>query len=1564
MTENDKTTATAVRNRRQTGSQSTLGGLKTKKLFTALALVCAAAVAALALPAQAWAATPVLSGVSIDNVTANSARLHATSSIMANFYYIRSADMTNTPSSGYIKQNPTNSLMNRMQINNSNSLTLSGLDSDTDYYFYLVAEDASQPGAFSEVYDLTFRTLAAPPVISGASSFDVLEDEVTINFDLAIEGGGAVYAVALPSGASAPNADYIKEHAENDDVPSYMYTDISSGEHSAMQMTIYELTAGTSYIAYLVAENSGGFSTVVPVSFTTTGGADVTPPTVASFTPANGATVPTYGEIEITFDEFIYYQGGGGSVTLNGAPMSGDLVGFTSWSMGQTKYNIAYRSLAPGTVYTVAVSGYKDMAGNTMAPLSFTFTTAGVSGSQPAAVSVTPSGTGAPTSGEIQITFDRSMKATLGTVTLNGSTLTGNTSWPANRNVFNIEYSDLAPGAYTIGISGFVDGAGTVMTLDNTHTFTVGAGASSNATLTSVAGQAITTTGGAGTIANPYTAAITVPNSKTSIVTADLAVATGATGRLDVDGDFTTVSLQRQLAVGNTDVYIEVKAEDATTYRYYVVTVTRPAAAGAPVISGTSADNTTSSTARINFTIDQNVAYHYWVVLPSSDPAPTFADGYAGGEQGGGLSAGAHSITVSGLNMATSYNCYIAVVNGNSEVSETSIGFTTQGAKMATLSDGTVSGTVGTPIAPVDFTVTLTGDTFNGTTWNSTEPTTGLSFELTAANGSTTGNLRVSGTPTAASTTFGLLAYIPGIYITSGSSINVAANNSAKFNIVAAPADVTPPTVVYVTPSTDAPVNGSVSIQFNEAMNIARGTVILNDGVTDITLTGTAGWSMGGKIFNIGYTGLTPSTTYTVKISGFKDTAGNEMSADNSHSFTTAALDNTKPTVTSVTPSGTGVPVNGSVTIRFSEAMNIAGTVILNDGTTDIALTGGGWSFGRTVFEIGYTGLTSGTTYTVRISGFKDGAGNEMLADNSHTFTTAAPADVTPPTVVGVAPSGAGAAVSGSVVVTFSEPMNATPGAVKLGSLPALTGGAWNGAGTVFTIAYSGLAYSTAYTVNISGFKDAAGNAMAANGTHSFTTGNEPVTFVPVTNITGVPTAATVGTALTLTGTVVPGGATNKTVAWSVSPANTLAGVGVAGGKLTATTAGTAKVRATIADGAAVGEDYTQDFDITVNPPADVTPPTVVSVTPSGAGAGVSGNVVVTFSEPMSTAAGAVKLGSLPALTGGAWTSTTVYTIPYSGLAYSTSYTVNISGFRDAAGNTMTAVTGGYTFTTGDAPLTPVTAAAVGGVVAPVAGEAPSTAIDGGTGFTASLSWDGDPATFAYGTAYTATIMLTATDGYTFGGGFGSTAAIAGFTVGGIAPVWVSNNGSALVFKVTFPATDDAPVITIVSQPAAATAFIEGAVSGTLTVEASVTEDAELTYQWFSNTANGNTDGTAIEGATSAGLAIPTALDAGTYYYYVIVSATGAEPVVSTVAVVTVAAAPPVPVFHGLADEYAAGAADVPIRVVGKGSELLTVFKVNGAAATLFKPASAGTYTVEASSADGKLKIWKYVRVK
>jgi len=97
-------------------------------------------------------------------------------------------------------------------------------------------------------------------------------------------------------------------------------------------------------------------------------------------------------------------------------------------------------------------------------------------------------------------------------------------------------------------------------------------------------------------------------------------------------------------------------------------------------------------------------------------------------------------------------------------------------------------------------------------------------------------------------------------------------------------------------------------------------------------------------------------------------------------------------------------------------------------------------------------------------------------------------------------------------------------------------------------------------------------------------------TFVAVSNITNLPNAATVGEPLILTGKVIPEDATNQTITWSIESVGTT-GATISGNTFTATGIGTAKVKATIANGIAEGEDYTQIFEITVSKSTQTAPP-------------------------------------------------------------------------------------------------------------------------------------------------------------------------------------------------------------------------------------------------------------------------------------------------------------------------------------------------------------------------------------
>jgi hypothetical protein len=112
----------------------------------------------------------------------------------------------------------------------------------------------------------------------------------------------------------------------------------------------------------------------VDVVFDTTG-QDTTPPTVSARTPAPGATGVYVGtSVTATFSEPV--QESTIAVELRD-PANALVSGTKTYDAGtRTVTFTPGAALAPSTTYTASLSGAKDTAGNTMAPVSWSFTTA------------------------------------------------------------------------------------------------------------------------------------------------------------------------------------------------------------------------------------------------------------------------------------------------------------------------------------------------------------------------------------------------------------------------------------------------------------------------------------------------------------------------------------------------------------------------------------------------------------------------------------------------------------------------------------------------------------------------------------------------------------------------------------------------------------------------------------------------------------------------------------------------------------------------------------------------------------------------------------------------------------------------------------------------------------------------------------------------------------------------------------------------------------------------------------------------------------------------------------
>ncbi len=344
----------------------------------------------------------------------------------------------------------------------------------------------------------------------------------------------------------------------------------------------------------------------------------------------------------------------------------------------------------------------------------------------------------------------------------------------------------------------------------------------------------------------------------------------------------------------------------------------------------------------------------------------------------------------------------------------------------------------------------------------------------------------------------------------------LAANYTWSFTTApAVVTDVVAPTIVSVLPANNAtaiPVGNSLTVNFSEAMNSATLTAAsftLKQGTTAVT--GTVAYSGTAATFKPAAS-LTANTLYTAVITtAAKDVAGNALAANYTWSFTTASAvvtDVVPPTVLSVVPANSSVSVatGSKATITFSEAMDpttiSASTFTLKIGT--MAVSGTVTYSGTTATFTPTQSLAASTVYSASLTtGAKDVAGNAIATAYSWSFTTAAQADVTPPTMSGNSPlnNATSVAVNSVVTATFSESMNSTTISstsftLKQGTTSVTGTVSYTGTTATFTPG-AALAGNTLYTATITtAAKDMAGNALASNVTWSFTT---IVTTPPVT---------------------------------------------------------------------------------------------------------------------------------------------------------------------------------------------------------------------------------------------------------------------------------------------------------------------------------------------------------------------------------------------------------------------------------------------------------------------------------
>ncbi len=229
-------------------------------------------------------------------------------------------------------------------------------------------------------------------------------------------------------------------------------------------------------------------------------------------------------------------------------------------------------------------------------------------------------------------------------------------------------------------------------------------------------------------------------------------------------------------------------------------------------------------------------------------------------------------------------------------------------------------------------------------------------------------------------------------------------------------ADTTRPTVQSTVPldlAAGVAINSAVTATFSEAMNAAT---IVSPAATFTVQEALSGNSVAGVVTYLGATAtftpendLLPGTDYTSTITGAaEDLAGNAIAADYPWDWTTAAVaDNEPPAVTVTNPAdlATGVPIDKTINVTFSEAMQQA-TMINSNFIVRETATGNPVS-GTVAYDVQNNiatyvpdnPLMADTEYTVTVTdAAADLAGNALVVPaenglpvpNPWAFTTAA----------------------------------------------------------------------------------------------------------------------------------------------------------------------------------------------------------------------------------------------------------------------------------------------------------------------------------------------------------------------------------------------------------------------------------------------------------------------------------------------------------------------------------------------------------------------------------------------
>ena len=367
------------------------------------------------------------------------------------------------------------------------------------------------------------------------------------------------------------------------------------------------------------------------------------------------------------------------------------------------------------------------------------------------------------------------------------------------------------------------------------------------------------------------------------------------------------------------------------------------------------------------------------------------------------------------------------------------------------------------------------------------------------------------------------------VYVKTGlqSTTSVPAVQTNWYVYTGTASDSTVPTVTNAVPyngATNVGVNDTPGVVISkqiDPVSVTSNTFQVLNGATP--LTGTYWFnSTNTRMEFVPNTPLPPSTTLTMSINGVLDQVGNPVTYT-SHFQTAAGPDFTAPSIvwTSV-GSNESMPINGSITVQFSESMDATSFSTSNFYLQDEVLNAKipatiTWSSDQSVaYLVPSSPLAAGRQYYFYCSQGTDLAGNQLNGEAYYVYAELT-ASTTPPTVIAFNPISGTSGLGTNTIIEaeFSAPIDPTSIAgvtLKAGSSVVPTTQVMGSGNTVVQLVpQTPLTAGTTYVMTVAGVKDPAGNVVATI-TNSFTTGGTYDIAAPSVVNYDPPYNATVGT--------------------------------------------------------------------------------------------------------------------------------------------------------------------------------------------------------------------------------------------------------------------------------------------------------------------------------------------------------------------------------------------------------------------------------------------------------------------